>query len=139
MADYVAAVGLLLSIYSLNEQDRARKHAERASHLNAQFKLEETAEQVRRAKEEAKRKEAYARAAAAATGFFGESFDLYIQDLVKADDDQIKWMQKAGESQARILAAGGQVQSDTMMANEYSTFGQGLLSSYQIYASGKTK
>lgn len=137
MGQVVAVIGVLLTAYSVYQQDRARDKAEDAAEMNAQFKREETAEQARRLRKAHAQKESMAHASAYATGFFGESFEIYLEEMETAHREQVSWLERAGEMQAEILEMGGTVNSDMMFANMISTASQGLTSSYNTWMSAE--
>lgn len=75
----------------------AKKAAKEAAELEALS----TEEQIRSLKEENKRREATARARAAASGLSGASSEIYLSSLQESGRADIDWLKKVGVSHAQ--------------------------------------
>ena len=89
------------------DQERAAAAAEDLGIQNAAAAESELQESMRRTKMEQSSTEATARARAAASGIVGGSMTDAITGMITEHGRQLNWMKRSGESQQKILLAGG--------------------------------
>ena len=109
---WTAAIQAGLSLFGASRQDDAARESKKIAALNVKAQQAETQESLRRHRAESRTMEGYAKTAAAASGFSyqeGTSGYDYVQEMVAENRRQRTFMGVAGERQAGILAAGGEL------------------------------
>jgi hypothetical protein len=123
--------------------DAQREQAAAAEELGRQEAAmieDESREEVRRAREEAADIESESRARAGASGVSSGGLYAGIDDMAEEHDRQIAWMEKAGESRARLAIQGGQNAAAIGRANAEASLaggiGAGLAGAADTYSLG---
>ncbi len=139
----IAVVGVGTSLYGASQSRQAGKEAKILGGLNADYILEETAEETRRLRFEQQRTLGTARAGIAASGFrsgaesIGGSQKAYLTQLKDVQQRELAWMQKSGASRADIARKGGAVEGRRLKSQSIGLYGQALTSGLQGFSDYK--
>jgi len=136
MAEALFVVGLMGTAFSTLQQIEAAKDAERIADRNAERAEKEAEERARRLAKEKARELSMGRARAAASGFrMGDSSQIYLDELERTRDEEIRWVREAGASQADILREEGDYARTQGFGSAFGTLASGAANAYSWYDS----
>ena len=136
LAFFVGSVGL--TAYQMDRErkmyNQAQNEAEKIADMNAQLAIEEAEEEARRAQEDADRELAEAQARQKAYGMYGESAEMWLQELESTRQEEIDWIRYSGIRQSQIAKQGGEVAKSQITDKTYGTLASGMGSAFNYYS-----
>ena len=150
MAGVAAVASIFGTMMSVHAADKARSAANEQARQEKKMAAQEaaaieaeTAESVRRAKDQAAKAEGESRARAGASGLkLDGSLNLVLDDITDEHARQIDWMAKSGASQARMALLGGEMRSNAAknQADQFQAqmWGSAFSGAASAYSAGST-
>lgn len=131
MVWWIAAASAVASIASsMSSASKGEKAAEEAGEANAAFIRMETAEQIRRTREQQQQLIGQSRALVGGTGvMMSGTPQNYMSAMETEQTRQLEWMESAGESRAQAALKSGQYTGSAIMNQAYSQ-GIGTIGSF---------
>ncbi len=122
----IGGAGQLFSAYQKN---KAAGQTKKIAKMNADLVRAESAEEERRLRKEIQKTEGMTKAMSAASGVqMTGSRDLAVSDMERENIAQLNWLKKSGESRAKSVLAGGDIQASQLKSSAFSSAVSGLTS-----------